>query len=527
MSASESRPLALLSVTDKSGIVEFARGLVDLGYTVLSTGGTASALRAAAIPVTDVSDYTGSPEILDGRVKTLHPKVHGAILHDRSNPSHLRTVEETGIGAIDMVVVNLYKFGDEAVHKRLSAEDAIHHIDIGGPTMLRAAAKNWQHVASVIDPADYGEVLSHLRAGGLTATLRKKLAAKTFSQIAKYDAMIGQFLAEDSETDELPAECQVKLTKVTGLRYGENPQQKAALYQIGAEAQGFAALDFVQGKELSYNNILDLDAATALASEFEAPAAVIIKHTNPCGVAWDSTGTESLATIFERAKASDPKSAFGGIIAANRPVDGAAAKAMTSFFVECIAAPEFSPEALTILASKPNIRVIRAPFAKYCDQNARRRETWVRSVRGGLLVQSADQAVPSPSYWQVVTRRKPSPAEMQDLFFAMTIAKHVKSNAIVFARDGITVGVGAGQMSRIDSAQIAIAKARDEGRTVEGSVMASDAFFPFGDTVAFAASHGVKAIIQPGGSKRDQESIDGADAAGMAMVFTGQRHFRH
>jgi phosphoribosylaminoimidazolecarboxamide formyltransferase/IMP cyclohydrolase len=527
MTVSDPCPLALLSVTDKSGIVDFARGLVNFGYKVLSTGGTAQVLREALIPVTDVSEYTGSPEILDGRVKTLHPKVHGAILHDRSDPSHLRTVAEAGIGAIDMVVVNLYKFGEEAVNKGLSPEDAIHHIDIGGPTMLRAAAKNWQHVAPVIDPSDYSEVLAQLRAGGLTATFRKKLAAKTFSQVSKYDAMIAEFLAEDVFREELPVQCQIVATKVLDLRYGENPQQKAALYRISPDPQGFAALDFVQGKELSYNNILDLDAATALASEFESTAAVIIKHTNPCGVAWDPTGQEALTSVFERAKAADPKSAFGGIIATNRLVDAEAARAMTSFFVECIAAPAFTPEALRIFASKPNVRVLRTPFATTADGAERQKELWVRSVRGGLLVQSADLSVPPIAEWNVVTERKPTGSELSDLMFAMTVGKHVKSNAIVFARAGVTVGVGAGQMSRIDSAQIAIAKARDEGRTVLGSVMASDAFFPFGDTVQFAAKHGVTAIIQPGGSKRDQESIDAANLAGMAMVMTGQRHFRH
>lgn len=527
MTVSDSRPYALLSVTDKTGIVDFARGLIDVGYHILSTGGTAQALREAKVPVTDVSDYTGSPEILDGRVKTLHPKVHGAILHDRQDPQHLRTVQEAGIGAIDMVVVNLYRFGEEAVGKGLSAQDAIHHIDIGGPTMLRAAAKNWQQVVPVIDPSDYREVLTHVRAGGLSAALRKHLAAKTFMQIAQYDLMIGTFLSADGGVDDLPAQCQVLATKVLDLRYGENPQQKAALYRLGREASGFSALDFVQGKELSYNNILDLDAATALASEFEGTAAVIVKHTNPCGVAWDPTDKESLTTIFERAKASDPKSAFGGIIAVNRLVDAPAARAMTSFFVECVAAPEFTAEALQIFALKPAVRVIRAPFATPSDRNARQSERWVRSVRGGLLVQSADLAVPPAAAWSVATQRQPTVAELQDLSFAMTVGKHVKSNAIVFARNGVTVGIGAGQMARIDSAQIAIAKARDEGRSVQGSVLASDAFFPFGDTVQFAADHGITAIIQPGGSKRDQESIDAADAAGMAMVMTGQRHFRH
>lgn len=517
-------PAALLSVTDKTGLLSFARGLAELGYTLLSTGGTAKLLRENGLPTTDVAAYTASPEILDGRVKTLHPKVHGAILHDRSNPTHVAEVERHGIGAIDVVVVNLYRFKEEALARGLTPEAAIEHIDIGGPTMLRAAAKNWMHCLPVIDPADYDSVLAALRQGKPERGFRQRLAAKVFRSVSRYDDMIASFLEQPPAGggDILLPEGGLVLERVAALRYGENPHQRAALYAPSGRRTGFAAAACLQGKELSYNNILDLDAATALASDLDSPAVVIVKHTNPCGVA---TGDGPLAALFQKALASDPKSAFGGIVAFNRRVDRQAAEAAVSLFLECVAAPDFDDEALSVFKAKPNLRVLRAAFAG--AGAGRDKGVSVRSVRGGYLVQDADTARTESTCWQVVTKAVPTPAQTLDLAFAMTVAKHVKSNAIVFARDGISVGVGAGQMSRVDSAQIAVAKAAEAGKPLAGTVLASDAFFPFRDTVEFAARHGVAAIVQPGGSIRDQESIDAADAAGIAMVFTGVRHFRH
>ncbi len=524
------KQLALLSVTDKTGVVDFASGLVQLGFMVLSTGGTAKLLRDAGVAVSDVAEYTGSPEILDGRVKTLHPKVHGGILFDRRNPDHASQAFQSGIGSIDVVAVNLYQFQKEAVAKKLAAEDAIEHIDIGGPTMIRAAAKNWIHVLSVIDPADYGAVLDAYRSGGPGRALRKRLAAKAFDAVSNYDRMIASFLAE-GDGPGAAASWTLQLNKVQDLRYGENPHQKAALYAASAFAgasadeAGFARLEILSGKELSYNNILDLDAATALAAEFDQPAAVIVKHTNPCGVAIGKEG--ELAATFKRALASDPKSAFGGIVALNRPVDKATAEAVTSLFTECVAAPDFSEDALAVLRLKPNLRVLRAPYARRGQAGGQSQGQAIRTVRGAYLVQDVDAGSFDASGWKAVTKQPPSPGELDDLRFAMMIAKHVKSNAIVFAKDGVTVGIGAGQMSRIDSANIAVAKAKEEGRTVKGSVMASDAFFPFRDTVDFAAAQGCSAVVQPGGSKRDQDSIDAANEHGVAMVLTGERHFRH
>lgn len=510
---------ALLSVTDKTGLAPFAEGLVGLGYTLLSTGGTAKLLRDHGLKVMDVAEYTGSPEILDGRVKTLHPKVHGGVLYDRANADHRRTVDKAGIGAIDVIVVNLYQFREKALAKGLDAAAAIEHIDIGGPTMLRAAAKNWQHCLAVIDPADYEGVLAGLKSGGLAAAKRQELAAKVFRTVSAYDAMIASFL--DAEPDSnAPERMTLALERVQGLRYGENPHQSAALYAPVGGATGFARLDLKQGKELSYNNILDLDAAIALATEIALPAVAIIKHTNPCGVAAGADPTAKVAALYERALSCDPKSAFGGIVAANRPIDAAAASAIAAVFTECVAAPAYSAEALAIFAQKPALRVMTIP--------ARVADAWTfRSVHGALLAQRPDAALRAPGEWQVVTKRTPDAAQQADLAFAAAVAKHVKSNAIVFAHSGLTTGIGAGQMSRIDAAQIAVDKAAGEGRTIAGSVMASDAFFPFRDTVEFAAKHGVTAIVQPGGSKKDQDSIDAADQAGIAMVFTGERHFRH
>jgi phosphoribosylaminoimidazolecarboxamide formyltransferase/IMP cyclohydrolase len=524
-SRSKDQRLALLSVTDKSGLVPFARGLVELGVGLLSTGGTAKLLREHGLPVTDVAEFTGSPEILGGRVKTLHPKVHGGILFDRERSDHVTEAAKHGIKAIDLVVVNIYQFAGEAIAKGLPLEEAIEHIDIGGPTMLRAAAKNWRHTLPVIDPRDYEAVLAALGKGEVSRELRLQLAVKTFAAISAYDHSIADYLGkrDGSQETSSASELAVELKLRQPLRYGENPHQAAGLYaDAGLPAVGFAAVELLGGKELSYNNILDLDAATALAAEFTDAACVIIKHTNPCGCA--TSATADLAEIFRRALSCDPKSAFGGIIALNRPVDAATATAITGLFTECVAAPDFTAEALDILRRKPNLRILRAAFARHGNRSVRDQ---MRSVYGAVLVQSEDTGSFDTAKWQPVTATKPTAATLSDLQFAMIVAKHVKSNAIVFAKEGVTVAIGAGQMSRIDSANIAVAKAEAEGRSVKGSVLASDAFFPFSDTVEFAASHGVAAIVQPGGSKRDQDSVDAANKHGIAMVFTGERHFRH
>jgi phosphoribosylaminoimidazolecarboxamide formyltransferase/IMP cyclohydrolase len=527
--ASRPQPLALLSVTDKNGLIPFAQGLAALGYGLLSTGGTAAALRTAGLDVTDVSAYTGHPEIMDGRVKTLHPKVHGAILHDRDKPAHVGAATEHGIGTIDVVVVNLYRFAAEAVAKGLEAEAAIEHIDIGGPAMLRAAAKNWRHVLPVIDPEDYQHVLASLKQGGVGREERLKLAAKTFAAVSAYDAMVATYLTKQQAEPapsavQLPEHCDVTLTRVASLRYGENPHQAAGLYTMERRRRsGFAAIDFVQGKELSYNNILDLDAAAGLVHEFSDTAAVVVKHTNPCGVAVGKADAP-LVDVFLKARACDPKSAFGGIVALNRPVDEKTATAVVELFTECIIAPAFDAAALAVFARKPALRVVRLTVESTDDGDA---NLTVRSVAGALLVQTADALPFAPDTWQVVTKLKPSAEELRDLAFAMRVCKHVKSNAIVFAKNGVTVGIGAGQMSRIDSCEVAIKKSAAEGHVIKGSVMGSDAFFPFRDTVDFAAKHGVKCIAQPGGSKRDDESIAAADEHKMVMVFTGRRHFRH
>lgn len=521
--------LALLSVTDKTGLVPFAQGLVELGFELLSTGGTAKLLRDNGVPVMDVAVYTGSPEIMDGRVKTLHPKIHGGILFDRAQPHHAAEAATHGIRPIDLVVVNLYRFAEAAVAKQLSCAEAIEHIDIGGPTMLRAAAKNWLYATPVLDPADYLPVLQALKAGGLNRALRQSLAAKTFAAIAGYDQQIAAYLsvpAAAAGLGELGEALPLQLHKVQNLRYGENPHQKAGLYADAAKpASGLGQIQLLSGKELSYNNILDLDAATALVREFSTPAVVIVKHTNPCGVALGAEG--DIAAVFQQALACDPKSAFGGIIALNRPVDRAAAEAITALFTECVAAPEFTAEALAIFKLKPNLRVLLAPYAAPSAPGELVEGLHVRSVRGAFLVQMPDTGNFDASTWQTVTKVAPTPSQRRDLELAMIIAKHVKSNAIVFVRDGVSVAIGAGQMSRIDAANTAVAKAREEGRTIKGSVMSSDAFFPFRDTVDFAAAHGVVAVVQPGGSKRDGESVAAADAHGMAMLVTGERHFRH
>ncbi|BCV22498.1 bifunctional phosphoribosylaminoimidazolecarboxamide formyltransferase/IMP cyclohydrolase [Moorella sp. Hama-1] len=511
-------PRALLSVSDKTGLVELARGLVGLGWELISTGGTARTLTEAGLPVTQVAAVTGFPEILDGRVKTLHPRIHGGILA-RPTPEHQEQLQEQGIRPIDLVVVNLYPFRETIARPGVTPEEAIENIDIGGPAMVRAAAKNHERVAVIVDPASYGEVLAELREQGTVGpSTRRRLAAAAFAHTAAYDAAIAAYFQRLILHEEsFPTSFVLSGEKVQDLRYGENPHQGAAFYRLPAPPPGsLAGARQLQGKELSYNNLMDLDAAWNLACDIKEPVVAIIKHTNPCGVARATTP----AAAYRLAYAADPVSAFGGIVACNRPVDAALAGEMTAIFLEAVIAPEFTPEALEILKSKPNLRLLAAgERAGY-----RTREYQVRPVSGGFLVQEPDYHILDPEHLQVVTARQPEAGEMEDLLFAWQVVKHVKSNAIVVAKDGVTLGVGAGQMNRVGAARIALEQA---GARAKGAVLASDAFFPFGDTVEQAAAAGITAIIQPGGSIRDEESLKAADAAGMAMVFTGVRHFRH
>ncbi|OIQ58618.1 bifunctional purine biosynthesis protein PurH [Moorella thermoacetica] len=509
---------ALISVSDKTGLVDLARGLVELGWELLSTGGTARTLTTAGLPVTEVATVTGFPEILDGRVKTLHPKIHGGILA-RPTPEHLAQLQEQGIQPIDLVVVNLYPFRETIARPGVTPAEAIENIDIGGPAMVRAAAKNHERVGIVVDPASYDEVLAELREkGSLSPETRRRLAAAAFAHTAAYDAAIAAYFQRLMGSEEpFPASFVLSGEKVQDLRYGENPHQGAAFYRLPAPPPGtLAGARQLQGKELSYNNLMDLDAAWNLACDFKEPVVAIIKHTNPCGVARASTP----AAAYRLAYAADPVSAFGGIVACNRPVDGEMAGAMAEVFLEAVIAPSFTPEAMAILKSKPHLRLLAAgERAGY-----RTREYQVRPVSGGFLVQEPDYHVLEPESLKVVTTRKPEAKEMADLLFAWQVVKHVKSNAIVVARDGVTLGIGAGQMNRVGAARIALEQA---GVRAKGAVLASDAFFPFGDTVELAGRAGITALIQPGGSVRDEESIRAADAAGIAMVFTGIRHFRH
>ncbi|WP_406676861.1 bifunctional phosphoribosylaminoimidazolecarboxamide formyltransferase/IMP cyclohydrolase [Moorella sp. ACPs] len=509
---------ALLSVSDKTGLVDLARGLVELGWELISTGGTARTLTAAGLPVTEVAAVTGFPEILDGRVKTLHPKIHGGILA-RPTPEHLEQLREQGIQPIDLVVVNLYPFRETIARPGVTPEEAIENIDIGGPAMVRAAAKNHERVAVVVDPASYSEVLAELREkGNLSPATRRRLAAAAFAHTAAYDAAIAAYLQRLIRKEEIfPVHFVLSGEKVQDLRYGENPHQQAAFYRLPAVPPGsLAGARQLQGKELSYNNLMDLDAAWNLASDFKEPVAAIIKHTNPCGVARGTTPAQA----YHLAYAADPVSAFGGIVALNRTVDAATAREMTEIFLEAVIAPDFTPEALEILKSKPNLRLLAAGSVAAC----RVQEYQVRPVSGGFLVQEPDYHLLDPEHLKVVTARKPEAGEMEDLLFAWQVVKHVKSNAIVVVKDGVTLGIGAGQMNRVGAARIALEQA---GARAKGAVLASDAFFPFGDTVALAAEAGITAIIQPGGSVRDEESVKAADAARIAMVFTGIRHFRH
>ncbi|MCV2866685.1 bifunctional phosphoribosylaminoimidazolecarboxamide formyltransferase/IMP cyclohydrolase [Defluviimonas sp. WL0075] len=520
---------ALLSVSDKSGLVDFARGLTERGVALLSTGGTASLLRQAGLAVTDVADVTGFPEMMDGRVKTLHPKVHGGLLALRDNADHVAAMETHGIAPIDLLVVNLYPF-EATVAKGADYDTCIENIDIGGPAMIRAAAKNHAHVAVVVDTEDYAGVLADMDAheGKTSLALRRTLAQRAYARTAAYDAAVSTWLAAAID-EPAPRRRAFAGTLAQTLRYGENPHQAAAFYTDGSQRPGVATAKQWQGKELSYNNINDTDAAFELVAEFDpagAPACAIIKHANPCGVARGATMLEA----YRRAYDCDRTSAFGGIIALNRPLDAATAEEICQIFTEVVIAPGADEAARAVFAAKKNLRLLTTEGLP----DPRAAGLAFRQVAGGFLVQDRDNGVISAVDLKVVTKRTPSEAELADLLFAWKVAKHVKSNAIVYVKDGATVGVGAGQMSRVDSTRIAARKSADMAEalglaepTVKGSVVASDAFFPFPDGLMTAAEAGATAVIQPGGSMRDADVIAAADAAGLAMVFTGQRHFRH
>ncbi|MHC1745584.1 MAG: bifunctional phosphoribosylaminoimidazolecarboxamide formyltransferase/IMP cyclohydrolase [Negativicutes bacterium] len=507
---------ALISVSDKTGIIDFARRLSNLGVEIVSTGGTMKALREAGIPVTYVSDITGFPEIMDGRVKTLNPLIHGGILAIRDNSEHVAQMKEHGIQGIDMVVVNLYPFKETIDKPGVTMEDAIENIDIGGPTMIRSAAKNFKYVAVVVNPQRYADVLQELEENKeISATTLLSLAREAFNHTATYDSLIDGYLAGQLGEGKFPNSMHIVLEKVQDLRYGENPHQSAAFYREKYFAgAGIANAKQLHGKELSFNNIVDLEAAFKIAAEFDQPAATIIKHTNPCGTGIGST----LAAAYQKAYMADPVSAFGGIVAVNRVVDAATAAQIGEIFIEAVIAPGFEPEALEILIQKKNIRLLSAQM----EQDISKLGFDMKRVTGGILVQDYD--LPEKTDLQVVTKRTPTDEEMEQLKFAWKVVKHVKSNAIVVAGKDQTLGIGAGQMNRVGSAGIALNQA---GEQAKGAVLASDAFFPFRDTVDAAAKAGITAIIQPGGSMRDEESIQAADEHGIAMVFTGVRHFKH
>lgn len=514
---------ALISVSDKTGLEPLARGLAALGFQFLSTGGTAHSLRAWGLPVQEVSDWTGFPEVLDGRVKTLHPRIHAALLANLSLPAHQQTLQQLNLEPIELVVVNLYPF-EQALRAGASEAEQIEQIDIGGPTLVRAAAKNFEHVAVVVRPADYEWVLSRLQAGGLSRDERALLAARAFAHVAEYDALIADWFRRYDPEGALPETLTLTYRQAQRLRYGENPHQQAAFYREPfAPAGCIATAEQLWGKELSYNNLLDADAALELVREFDQPACAIIKHTNPCGVALG----ESITEAFLRALEADPVSAFGGIVACNRPLDREAAEAMVApgNFFEVILAPEFAPDALSVFQERKgwgqNVRLLRTgtlPPPSQLHGYA------VRSLTGGVLYTERDLIDWNPDTLQVVTERTPTEREWADLRFAWRVVKHVKSNAIVVAKGGVVRGVGAGQMNRVGSVRLALAQAGEHAR---GAVLASDAFFPFPDSIDLAAQAGIHAIVQPGGSKKDPEVIAAANETGIAMVFTGIRHFRH
>jgi phosphoribosylaminoimidazolecarboxamide formyltransferase/IMP cyclohydrolase len=511
---------ALLSVSDKTGIVDFARGLAELDIELVSTGGTAAALRDAGLEVRTIEDFTGFPEIMSGRVKTLHPRLYAGLLALRDDPAHMEAAAEHGIEFVDLVCVNLYPFEATAARRGATEHEVIENIDIGGPTMIRAAAKNFGFSAVVVKPESYDAVVAELRDtdGRLSLATRENLAAEAFSYTARYDTAIAGWFAEKQE--EFPSLVMTAYEKVVDLSYGENPHQRAAYYQqSGSRMHVLSMVRQLGGKELSFNNVLDLNAGRMLVHEFEIPACVIIKHNNPCGAAIGGTALEA----YKRAFACDPLSAFGGVICVNRTVDEPFAEALIEQFCEVIFAPRFTEEALAVLATKPNMRIL--------EDNERRRANiteWdVKRVMGGLLVQDRDLDLEDRTAMEVVTERKPTEAEWGEMLFAWKVCKHVRSNAIVLAQDLASVGIGAGQMSRVDSVRLAIEKARDVEALLDGAAMASDAFFPFSDGPQLAIDAGVTAIIQPGGSKRDLEVVEAADAAGISMVFTHRRHFRH
>ncbi|HPV68746.1 MAG TPA: bifunctional phosphoribosylaminoimidazolecarboxamide formyltransferase/IMP cyclohydrolase [Sphingorhabdus lacus] len=521
---------ALLSVSDKTGLVELGHALAARHVELVSTGGTAKTLRDAGLAVKDISELTGFPEMMDGRVKTLHPKVHGGLLAVRDNPEHAASMKEHDIGAIDLVVVNLYPFA-QTVMKGASRDEIIENIDIGGPSMVRSAAKNHAYVTIVTDPADYDNLVAELEEsdGKTSYDFRRKCAAKAYSATAAYDSMISQWFAFADQQQLFPDMLAVNGNRIEELRYGENPHQRAALYvPVGPHGSGIAQAEQVQGKELSYNNYNDADAALELVSEFRdgPPTVVIVKHANPCGVASGDT----LIDAYRAALECDSISAFGGIVAVNRPLDGATAEAITEIFTEVVAAPSADDAAKAVFAKKKNLRLLLTGDLP----DPKRGGLAIKPITGGLLVQSRDNGHVADSEFKVVTKRTPTAQELADCRFAWTVAKHVKSNAIVYAKDGATAGIGAGQMNRRDSARIAAIKAREAAETygwesprTVGSAVASDAFFPFADGLLAAAEAGATAVIQPGGSMRDDEVIAAADEAGLAMVFTGMRHFRH
>jgi phosphoribosylaminoimidazolecarboxamide formyltransferase/IMP cyclohydrolase len=514
---------ALVSVSDKTGITEFAKELINLNVEVLSTGGTAKTLKGQGLPIMDVSEYTGFPEMLDGRVKTLHPKIHGGLLGIRDNPDHVKKMKEYHIEPIDLVVVNLYPFEATIAKKDSSLEEAIENIDIGGPTMLRSAAKNYRFVTVIVDPADYPAVLKEMKdnRGEIFVETNFRLAKKVFQHTARYDGAISNYLGSltpEGGRIKFPETLNLQFFKVQGLRYGENPHQEAAFYREGEvnEPSAVNAMQ-LQGKELSFNNILDIDAAIDTAKEFDEMAAVIIKHNNPCGVA---VSKKSINDAYEKAKAVDPASAFGGIVVVNRAVDGETARTITSLFTEVVIAPDFTPDALEIFKTKKDLRLLKLPMGKVFSLSG----FDLKKVAGGILVQDRDLMTVDISKAKVVTKRAPTAQELKGLDFAWKVCKHVKSNAIVYSKEDQLIGVGAGQMSRVDSSRIAAFKAQFP---LKGAVMASDAMFPFRDNVDAAAEVGITAIVQPGGSVRDDEVIRASDEFGMAMLFTGVRHFKH
>jgi len=515
---------ALISVSDKNGLLALAKFLHESGVEILSTGGTAKTLRDSGITVKDVSEHTGSPEIMDGRVKTLHPKIHGGLLAVRDNPQHAQAMKDHDIAPIDLVVINLYPF-EATVAKGADFDECIENIDLGGPSMVRSSAKNHAYVTIITDPHDYALVMKEMsiNSGATTKETRRALAAKAFARTASYDSAISAWFISQTpspaEGEEFPQYFNIAATRKQTLSYGENPHQKAAFYTFANPRLGLAIATQLQGKELSYNNINDTDAAWELVSEFSGPTVAIIKHANPCGVA----SGKDLHEAYLRAYACDKTSAFGGIIAMNRELDTKAAEEMAKLFVEVIIAPKISKEAAQLLSKKTKLRVLITggiPDPKAQDKV-------VKSVTGGLLVQTRDHILFDEAELKTATKKTPSDLQMADLKMALTVAKHVKSNAIVLVKDGATIGIGAGQMSRIDSTKIACRKAEEAGLSTKGAALASEAFFPFADNVELAASAGISAIIQPGGSIRDEEVIKAADAHGIAMVFTGIRHFRH